>query len=259
MASTLIVWWLLVACLGAAIAETVNKEVSIAVDATTAIIRVATEIKASVDNAEYLAAFPQAWAQRLAHMAVVVNGKPVTFTQLAHAELNATAYAIPVPTDGSLVTIKITSVFTDLLEPYPAEIAQDEAQLVRLHTSHTLLSPYATSTQKTTVRLPSASIEGYTARAPSSVKGSSVVLGPYKDVPALAPPSPCTLHFSSSAPFARFNSVVREVEVSHWGGVSVEEVYDLKHYGARLKGGFSRFDFQLRRGGPSHSFRSLTA
>jgi oligosaccharyltransferase complex subunit alpha (ribophorin I) len=53
--------------------------------------------------------------------------------------------------------------------------------------------------------------------------------------------------------------MVREVEVSHWGSISVEEVYELQHAGARLKGGFSRFEYQLRRGAQTNSFRSLTA
>lgn len=51
----------------------------------------------------------------------------------------------------------------------------------------------------------------------------------------------------------------REVEVSHWGSVAVEEIYELRHAGAELKGGFSRFDYQMRRSAPSPSFRSLVA
>lgn len=73
--------------------------------------------------------------------------------------------------------------------------------------------------------------------------------------------------------------MVREVEVSHWGklerlpfncsgymflsiaigNIAVEDIYELKHAGAVLKGGFSRFEYQARRGAPSPSFRSLTA
>ena len=60
-------------------------------------------------------------------------------------------------------------------------------------------------------------------------------------------------------PFAKFSSLVREVEVSHWGNIAIEEIYELKHAGAALKGGFSRFDYQMKRMGQSPSFRSLTA
>jgi len=34
--------------------------------------------------------------------------------------------------------------------------------------------------------------------------------------------------------------VEREIEVSFWGNVFHEDIYHLKHGGAKLKGGFSR-------------------
>lgn len=51
----------------------------------------------------------------------------------------------------------------------------------------------------------------------------------------------------------------REVEVSHWGNIAIEELYELQHAGAKLKGGFSRFDYQMKRTAQSPSFRGLTA
>lgn len=60
-------------------------------------------------------------------------------------------------------------------------------------------------------------------------------------------------------PFAKFSTLTREIEVSHWGNIAVEEIYELKHAGAVLKGGFSRFEYQLKRGGSSPSFRNLVA
>lgn len=68
------------------------------------------------------------------------------------------------------------------MEPYPKEITQNENQLVLLKDSHVFYSPYFTETQKTTVKLASGSINSYTKRSPSSIKGSSVVFGPYKDI-----------------------------------------------------------------------------
>jgi oligosaccharyltransferase complex subunit alpha (ribophorin I) len=66
------------------------------------------------------------------------------------------------------------------------------------------------------------------------------------------------IHFANNFPFAKFSSLIREIEVSHWGNIAIEEIYELKHVGARLKGGFSRFDYQMKRGAQSPSFRSLT-
>lgn len=67
------------------------------------------------------------------------------------------------------------------------------------------------------------------------------------------------IHYVNNYPFAKFSSVTREIEVSHWGNIAIEEIYELKHAGAVLKGGFSRFDYQMKRGGSSPSFRNLVA
>lgn len=54
--------------------------------------------------------------------------------------------------------------------------------------------------------------------------------------------------------------MTKEVEVSHWGSIALEEIYELKHAGAVLKGGFSRFDYQMKRGAQQQtSFRNLIA
>jgi len=158
------------------------------------------------------------------------------------------------------VSIKFTTVLTSFLEPYPAEITQAEAQLVRFTDSHYFLSPYSTETQKTTIKLASSSIESYTKKSPHSVRGSTITYGPYPEIEPLET-SPATVHFVNNRPFAKFSTMQREVEVSHWGNVAVEELYELKHAGAKLTGGFSRFDFQMKqqRPGATPSFRGLVA
>ena len=35
----------------------------------------------------------------------------------------------------------------------------------------------------------------------------------------------------------------REIEVSHWGQIWLEDTYELVHEGAKLKGGFSRLAY----------------
>lgn len=67
------------------------------------------------------------------------------------------------------------------------------------------------------------------------------------------------VHFVNNKPFMKMQSVLRELEVSHWGNVAVEEVCELKHAGAVLSGGFSRFDYQRSNLDASPSFRSLRA
>lgn len=167
---------------------------------------------------------------------------------------NYTIYAIE--SKGHTISWKVHAVFTGMLIPYPAEITQNDNQLVKLHANHYFYSPYTTQTQKTVFKLASPSIESYTKLSPHSVRGSSIHFGPFKDTPSFAQ-SPLIVHYLNNFPFAKFSSMQREVEVSHWGSVAVEEVYELKHAGAALKGGFSRFDYQMRRNAPSPSFRGL--
>jgi Ribophorin I len=35
--------------------------------------------------------------------------------------------------------------------------------------------------------------------------------------------------------FAKVASCLREIEVSHWGNIAVEEFYDIEHHGAKLE------------------------
>jgi oligosaccharyltransferase complex subunit alpha (ribophorin I) len=73
-------------------------------------------------------------------------------------------------------------VFTSLLEPFPTSIGQNDNQLVLLKDSHYIMSPYQTENQKTTIKLASNSVESYSKLSPVSLKGSSIVYGPYKNV-----------------------------------------------------------------------------
>lgn len=42
--------------------------------------------------------------------------------------------------------------------------------------------------------------------------------------------------------------VVRELEISLWRNLAVEEIYEIKNGGAILDGGFSRIDYERRQG-----------
>ena len=66
--------------------------------------------------------------------------------------------------------------------------------------------------------------------------GSNIKYGPYKDTPPFAA-SPMRLHFPNNNPFAEAEVLEREVEVSHWGNVAVDEQYSIRHVGAKQKVG----------------------
>lgn len=59
------------------------------------------------------------------------------------------------------------------------------------------------------------------------------------------------MHFENSSPFLSVSNLVRHIEVSHWGNIAVEETLDVYHSGAKLKGSFSRFEYQREQSGSS--------
>jgi len=66
------------------------------------------------------------------------------------------------------------------------------------------------------------------------------------------------LHFENNKPFITASKVIKEIEISHWGAnVAVEELYEMQHDGAALKGTFSRFDYQRTPAGKGSVVPSL--
>ncbi len=59
------------------------------------------------------------------------------------------------------------------------------------------------------------------------------------------------VHYENNAPFLAVSTLLRHIEVSHWGNIAVEETIDAYHGGAKLKGSFSRFEYQREQSGVS--------
>ena len=125
--------------------------------------------------------------------------------------------------------------------------------------STVVYSVYPTDSQDTLVRLPTRMVESYTKKG-GKKSGDDIKYGPFKDV---APLSSRTLaiHFVNNSPFVTFNTFTKDIEVSHWGNVAVQDNYVLTHTGAKLRGPFHRFDYERSRFGESApaSFRTLIA
>jgi len=94
---------------------------------------------------------------------------------------NYTIYGVTLPDDAS-AQLKIITVFTNLLEPFPAEITQLENQFIRLKNNHYFYSPYRTDSQKTTIKLSSSNVQSFTKLSPFSTKGSNIQFGPYENI-----------------------------------------------------------------------------
>lgn len=158
-------------------------------------------------------------------------------------------------TPGNTAVFNVEYVFTDMLLPFPTSISQKDRQLVRYFGNHYLYTPYPTSEQTTSVVVNSRAIENYSKLKPVSQSDLTVSYGPYKDI------APFTLnqlfiHFESTAPFLTVTRLERLIEVSHWGSIAVKEDIDIFHSGAKLKGSFSRYDYQRDTSSTHHSIRS---
>ncbi|KAG3142515.1 hypothetical protein PI124_g15668 [Phytophthora idaei] len=239
--------------------EVINQSAKRTFDLTKHVVREYSEFQFSDTDAEvteYDVGFPRALETRLAYVSARCGKTPCEIVPATHKHAakaktpeDAALYTVllkkPVA-KGETGTVKVTAYFTRILTPYPAEIAQKEDQLVLFDTSHLITSPYLTKTQNTKLKLPSGNVESVRAAEPISRKGSVVTLGPYTDVKSFAAgveASPLSVHYKNHAPFMTITKLTREIEVSMWGRVSFEEVYDMEHTGAKLKGGFSRYDY----------------
>jgi len=149
---------------------------------------------------------------------------------------------------GKTSTIEVETVFSHVLKPYPSEIVQSEKQLVVLEDSLYFYSPYTTSTQSTSVVTTNSNVESYTKTKPVSQSDSNINYGPFEDKAAFSE-APLRVHEENNTPFLAVSSMERVIEVSHWGNIAVEEHIDIRHSGAKLKGSFSRFDYQRQQDG----------
>ena len=167
---------------------------------------------------------------------------PLFFFVCSDATFARIKFASPLAS-GDRVTVVVKAVFPGVVSPYPAQITQNEKQLVQFTGNHYVLSPYKTDTQTTTVQVANKNIESMTRLQPASVSEDKVKYGPYDNVAALRADE-MVLHYENNSPFLSILEMERSVEVSHWGNIAVEETLDLQHTGATLKGSFSRYDFQ---------------
>lgn len=250
---------LLLACLAVcssnALAALENLKVTRTVDATSNVVKIRTEVK--VKGAEN--------GGKYRFCMTAVERSTVAFVEVTDAasremhvsqEKSSNCYNVELKErDTQLFTVY--TVHSHMLTPYPSKITQGEPQLVLLELDAHFSTPYPTAKMTTMVELYSSAVESWTRFAPSRRKGDTIKYGPYEDLEGSPEEAPVLIHFQNDAPFITFTNVDKEIEVSHWGNVAVEELIDMRHTGAQLKGGFSRLDYM--RGAEDNSYDHLIA
>lgn len=152
---------------------------------------------------------------------------------------------------GSSIQLDIEATFAHLLQPYPVEISQADRQLVVYLGRIYFPTRYMTETQTTRVRLPSSSsgAESYTKLRPVTYSDRFINYGPYDKIPPTTADESgneeLRVHVENNTPFLTVENLSRTIQISHWAGaISVEETLDVVHTGAKLKGPFSRYEYQ---------------
>ncbi|UYV65123.1 RPN1 [Cordylochernes scorpioides] len=150
---------------------------------------------------------------------------------------------------GSSRHMVVHTVLTKYLRPYPSHVSQTQKQLVVYEDSHVVPTVHPCRQQQTSVVLPSpSSVESYSRNLkPAAHSDDTITYGPYENI---APYSydKMLVHYENNRPFLAVTRMERDVEVSHWGVISVEEKINMEHVGASLNGPFSRYDYQQQRG-----------
>eukprot|EP01138_Halocafeteria_seosinensis_P014256 gb/GECG01014555.1/.p1 GENE.gb/GECG01014555.1/~~gb/GECG01014555.1/.p1 ORF type:complete len:472 (+),score=50.57 gb/GECG01014555.1/:1-1416(+) len=250
--------------------EIVNERVSRTFFTAKHVVRGTYTIRARNDGketvSEYLFALPQDWADKLAFIMALDHENQQQHYEIRqdgkHQRKGFVHYAIELPdaglSSGEETVIRVQTVFTNLLQPFPEVIEQDESQFAVLHADAKYASPYKSEKQSTTFKLGTKNIESYTEEEHAKEDGESLKYGPFESVSPYSS-LPVRIHFETNHPFVTFREVEREIEISQWGNVAVEEHYSLKHDGAELRDGlFSRVDYQLR-GHTANVLTQLTA
>lgn len=144
---------------------------------------------------------------------------------------------------GKTAVLTVEEVYSRALIPHPPTITQKERQLVLYNGNHYLYTPYVVRQQVTKVTVKSKSIENYSKAKPVSQSEGMITYGPYENIQPLTVDK-MIVHYENNAPFLTVTELKRYIEVSHWGNIAIEENINLLHTGAKLKGSFSRYEFQ---------------
>jgi oligosaccharyltransferase complex subunit alpha (ribophorin I) len=204
--------------------------------------------------------------QNLAHTRAYFKADPLSFLGIEVHEKTSdiVVFKILFPSEFTLnpsSVLVIEEILANKLIPVPKTIGIFDQQLVQFKENIYFYSPYATKRLTTFVKFPSSEIESYTrpVEIDHDLKGKQLVYKPYDQVAAFSV-SPLLVHYQNSRPISYFTKVEREIEVSHWGNIAVNEWYTLVNKGAELKGDYSRVDLGNRfRPSAMNALRGLTA
>lgn len=230
--------------------HTKNSKVVRKIDLSTQVVKVETVISSDSFGSTYLFAAEPGYEENIAFIgASSKSGEespPLPIKQVSKNGKQLYEIAI----GGRPSSLVVTAHYTHKLVPYPSEITQSERQYLRFTGNANFYSPYATDSVETQIRTANNNILDFTNLQPVNKQDSTITYGPFNNVPAFTNQE-VSVHYENNAPFLTIVDMLRHIEVSHWGNIAVEEKVHVVHSGAKLKGSFSRYEYQRKNDGVS--------
>eukprot|EP01084_Bolivina_argentea_P178954 309277_1 len=257
---TLVASWMAMGALSAM----VNSEIKRNIDLSKSIVRIqsAITVEGHKGQSTYEVVVREELVENLAWLSVTNALSPDTtrlpYERLKHDKHGYAVYAVRLGDEersSETLKLNVLLVFTEVLKPLPSTIEQADPHMVLFEVTSLVPSPYETTKQETTLHLVKDSkVVSYSAQKPTKQTqskkvgffgGIKITCGPYEggSTPAWNAGEKLSVHYVTPAMFAKATDVVREIEVSHWGNIAVEESYEVVHNGAKLEGEWARLQF----------------
>ncbi|TMW53022.1 hypothetical protein DOY81_001885 [Sarcophaga bullata] len=226
--------------------EVINKNVDRILNLSSQLAKETLKITAADDAGKqfnkYSLVIPEEFVSALSYVSVK-DGKKKELNVRKETKNDLTYFNVELPAATTSQDFYVELVYSRAIKPYPEEIKQSEKQLVKYHGMLYFYTPYKTVEQKTQVVLSSSNVITYNQTKPYNLAGSKIKYGPYENIDALTKEN-LYIHYENQSPFLTVNRLERTIQISHWGNIAVEENIQMTHSGAKLKGSFSRYEFQ---------------
>ena len=145
---------------------------------------------------------------------------------------------------GASTVVEVFQVYTQVLQPFPAEARQTEVGRVTFEANLYLVSPYPVESQHLAAKLPLGKVESMTEVEPFELstlerRAEQVMYGPYgRQKPFKG--KKFQLHFVYDHPLVYTTKLTREVVVSHWAGITVRDDVSQVNGAPALTGSYER-------------------
>ena len=132
--------------------------------------------------------------------------------------------------------------------PFPDAIPLKAVQTMEFYDSQFLLSPYEVEKQVTLYMIEAHRIIMFKETESVKQVKEGIRYGPFKTMKPFSFEL-IRLLFEYNDPQLLLTEATKTVTVSHWGNINVDEHFELENVGAKLKGEFSRVDYDYYRKG----------